>query len=92
MAKGGKEPSFLLQQVLDPHPLPRSNGLKIPNCQGCRSCSSNWIPGHGTSICHGCGQKKEKNFLKEIGNLKAKNLEENLEYVNSLTVEGKDLK
>ena len=30
------------------------------------SCSSNWTPSLGTSICHGCDQKKKKKKKKII--------------------------
>ena len=35
------------------------------------SCSSNWTPSLGTSICHGCGPKKKKKKKKKMLGLKA---------------------
>ena len=29
------------------------------------SCRSNWTPGLGTSVCHGCGPKKTKKKKKK---------------------------
>ena len=43
--------------------LAQCSGLRIQQCLSCEagcSCSSDSIPGPGTSTCHECGQKKRK--------------------------------
>ena len=42
--------------------LARYSGLSIQCCHSCdagQSCGSDLTPGLGTSICHGCGEKKK---------------------------------
>ena len=40
------------------------NGLRIRCCRNCgnRSCSSHLVSDSGTSICHKCGKKNQKNY------------------------------
>ena len=62
MGQQVKDPALPLEAVRVQPPVWHS-GLKILHHRDFgigHSCGSDSVPGLGTSICHGCGQKREK--------------------------------